>query len=135
MPQDELAMLTAQAQIGRVLARYCQALDDGDLDALGECFTEGAVLEAFGRTRTGRQEATALLAKAMPPERRGTHLTVNTVIGNLRTAPDGSGRATALSDFAFVAPDGTVTTGRYADEFVAVAGTWQISSRQVTLRG
>jgi len=134
-PQDALASLVAEAGIKRTLARYCHAIDDGDFDALGECFALDAELNAFGRTRNGREAVTALLAKAMPAENRGKHLIANTSIGDLRAGAGGAARASVLSDFAFVGKDGSVTTGRYTDEFVCPDGAWLIASRDISFAG
>jgi len=155
--------LAAEAGIRRTLARYCHTIDDGDFAALAECFAPDAELLAFGRTRSGREAVTALLAKAMPPENRGKHLTCNTHIGEVmageqtageQTAGEQTGAATAaqasqqasagdsggarvsvLSDFAFVGRDGSITTGRYRDEFIAAQGGWMIARREIAIGG
>jgi 3-phenylpropionate/cinnamic acid dioxygenase small subunit len=129
--QDAVARFIAEAGIGRTLARYCHTIDDGDFDALGECFTEDSELEAFGRTRNGREAVVGLLAKAMPPESRGKHLTVNTVV----TTGEDAGRASVLSDFAFVGKDSSIMTGRYVDEFVSTDAGWRIAKRTIALNG
>lgn len=132
---NTLRQLAAENGIRRTLARYCHTIDDGDFAALAECFAPEAELEAFGRTRSGRDALTSLLAKAMPPENRGKHLTGNTVIGELIAGDDGDVTADVVSDFAFVGPDGSITTGRYADEFVSIDGRWLIARREIVLRG
>lgn len=140
-PANSDHQLAAEAGIRRTLARYCHTIDDGDFAALAECFAPDAELAAFGRTRSGREAVAALLAKAMPPENRGTHLTCNTVISEVAGAGEagGAGEATvtasALSDFAFIGRDGSITTGRYTDEFVAIDGRWLIASRKIALGG
>src|SRR6185437_5371042 len=126
--QDAIARLIVEAGIGRTLARYCHNIDDGEFEALGACFTEDTELEAFGRTRNGREAAVGLLAKAMPPEARGKHLITNTLVSE-----DGEGKANAVSDFAFVGKDSSVMTGRYIDTFVAAGGGWQIAKRTISL--
>lgn len=135
LPSGDLAELIAEVKIRQTLARYCHTIDDGDFAALGECFAPDAELDAFGRIRNGREAATSLLAKAMPPEARGKHMTVNTVITHLPASEDGAARASVLSDFAFVAKDGSILTGRYADEFVTVGGQWLIARRTIALGG
>jgi 3-phenylpropionate/cinnamic acid dioxygenase small subunit len=124
--QDAIAKLLIEAGIARTLARYCHTIDDGEFEALGECFTDDAELEAFGRTRNGRQAAVGLLAKAMPPESRGKHLITNTLVSE--TA---EGKASVVSDFAFVGKDSSIMTGRYVDEFVATDGAWRIAKRTI----
>ena len=128
--QDAIATLLIEAGIARTLARYCHTIDDGEFEALGECFTDDAELEAFGRTRNGREAAVGLLAKAMPPENRGKHLITNTLVEET-----GEGKASVVSDFAFVGKDSSVMTGRYIDEFVATDGDWRIAKRTITLNG
>lgn len=128
--QDATARLIVEAGIGRTLARYCHTVDDRDFDGLGECFTEDAELEAFGRTRNGREAVVGLLSKAIPPENRGKHLTCNTLV-----SPDGDGKAGVVSDFAFVGKDSSIMTGRYVDEFIATDGGWRIAKRTILLNG
>lgn len=130
-----LERLHAEYGIRRTLATYCHAIDDGDFDVLAGCFTADAELDAFGRTRNGRDAVTALLAKAMPPESRGKHLTANTVMADPAAGDDGALRASVLSDFAFIGPDGSMITGRYADEFVNADGGWLIAKRTIAIRG
>jgi uncharacterized protein (TIGR02246 family) len=134
-PANSDHQLAAEAGIRRTLARYCHTIDDGDFAALAECFAPDAELAAFGRTRSGREAVAALLAKAMPPENRGTHLTCNTVISEVAGAGEATVTASALSDFAFIGRDGSITTGRYTDEFVAIDGRWLIASRKIALGG
>jgi 3-phenylpropionate/cinnamic acid dioxygenase small subunit len=135
LPAHALVRLYAEAEIRRTLARYCHTIDDGDFDALAGCFAAEAELDAFGRTRNGREAITALLAKAMPPESRGKHLTCNTVVADPSEGDDGELRASVLSDFAFIGPDGSMITGRYADEFVRTDGTWLIAKRTIAIKG
>jgi 3-phenylpropionate/cinnamic acid dioxygenase small subunit len=127
---DAIARLIAEAAIGRTLARYCHTIDDRDFEALGECFTEDAELEAFGRTRNGREAVVGLLSKAIPPENRGKHLTCNTFVSE-----EGEGKASAVSDFAFFGKDSSIMTGRYIDQFVAADDGWRIAKRTITLNG
>lgn len=128
MTDQTLARLAADAEIRRTLAEYCHHIDDGDFAAFGECFTEQAEIIAFGRTRNGRQVVSAFMAKAMPAEARGKHLTTNTVITH-----SGDGRASSVSDFAFVGPDGSLATGRYLDELAEEDGRWRIARREIAL--
>ncbi len=128
--QDAIAKLIVEAEIRAALARYCHNIDDGEFEALGDCFTEDTELEAFGRTRNGREAAVGLLAKAMPPENRGKHLITNTLVSEA-----GEGKASVVSDFAFVGKDSSVMTGRYIDEFAATDSGWQIAKRQISLNG
>jgi hypothetical protein len=135
LSEPALARLTAESEIGRTLARYCHTIDDGDLEGLGACFAPDAELNAFGRTRNGRDAITALLAKAVPPENRRKHLSSNVVIAIAAPDADGEPRASVLSDFLFIAKDGSMITGRYVDEFVRLADGWVIAKRAIEING
>jgi len=118
---DELA-------IRRTVAAYCQHLDDGDFAAVAHQFTpDGSITFGDRGGASGRAEIEAWYAERNPPERRGRHLTVNTVVDL-----DGD-RATAWSDFAFLGfVDGELRllfAGRYHDEFVRAGGRWLIATR------
>jgi 3-phenylpropionate/cinnamic acid dioxygenase small subunit len=76
---------------------------------------------------TGRAEIEAWFAESYTPERRGRHMTVNTIIDL-----DGD-RATVRSDFAFLGfHKGDLRplyAGRYHDDFVRDEGRWLIRQR------
>jgi 3-phenylpropionate/cinnamic acid dioxygenase small subunit len=118
---DELA-------IRRTLAAYCQHLDDGDFSAVAHQFTpDGSITFGDRGGATGRAEIEAWYAERNPPERRGRHLTLNTIV-------DLEGdHATAWSDFAFlgfvVGELRPLFAGRYHDEFVRAEGGWLIARR------
>jgi 3-phenylpropionate/cinnamic acid dioxygenase small subunit len=122
----------AEAAIRRTLALYCHSVDDGRFDDLALCFAPDAVVEVGGERVRGLEAIKAWLAKAQPPERRGRHVTTNSVID-----VDGEERARATSDFLFVSvgPSGPVVTasGRYRDTFRVVDGAWLLASRAIVL--
>src|SRR6516225_8373351 len=97
--------------IRRTLAAYCQHLDDGDFGALAHQFTADGTIQFEDRNgATGRAEIEAWFAESSTPERRGRHLTVNTIIvldGELRP----------------------LFAGRYHDDFVRDEGRWLIRQR------
>lgn len=123
--------VAAELAIRRTLAAYCQSCDDGRFDDLGACFTTDARVLVLGREVAGRDAISTWMSAAMPPEKRGRHLTVNSLI----TVADE--RAAAVSDFVFLAltPDGPriSTAGRYHDEFRLADGEWLIASREIQL--
>jgi 3-phenylpropionate/cinnamic acid dioxygenase small subunit len=126
MTDETLARLATEAEIRRTFAEYCHKIDDGDFDALGECFTEQAELVAFGRTKTGRPDVTAFLAKVMRPEARGKHLMANVIVTHA-----GDGRASSVSDFLFIGPDRSLVPGRYLDELAHENGRWRLARREI----
>jgi 3-phenylpropionate/cinnamic acid dioxygenase small subunit len=123
----DLDALIDDLMIRRVLARYCHLVDDNRLDQLLELFTPDATFSWGELSATGHVDLRAWLQRNHPPDRRGKHLTTNTVVD-----VDGD-RAEAVSDFAFlgfrdqrVIP---VYTGRYHDRFVRVGESWLIRGR------
>jgi 3-phenylpropionate/cinnamic acid dioxygenase small subunit len=121
---DELA-------IRRTLVTYCHRCDDGDFDGLVDQFTPDGSFSYRDEVVPGHERLRAWFEGKQPPERRGKHLTTNTVIDI-----DGD-RAHALSDFVFLrVPEGAtdpviVVAGRYRDEFHRVGDRWLIDRREV----
>ena len=121
---DELA-------IGRTLAIYCHHVDDGEFTELVNLFTPDGTFSYQGEGVTGHEDLRAWFESRHPPERRGKHLTTNTVIdiaGN---------HAHALSDFAFLRPlessgaPAIAIAGRYRDELHRHGDRWLIHRREV----
>ena len=121
--------LADELGIRRTLAAYCQHLDDGEFAALAHQFTTDGTItfEDRGAGASGRAEIETWFSESYTPERRGKHLTVNTIVDL-----DGD-RATARSDFAFLGfVDGELRPlyiGRYHDDFVRAEGRWLIQRR------
>ncbi|MFC5754464.1 nuclear transport factor 2 family protein [Actinomadura rugatobispora] len=123
--EDELAVRTT-------LARYCRTCDDGDIAGVSALFAPDGVFAVPARNLEARGTAaiTACFEESQgPPERRGKHLTLNTVLET------GNGRVTAVSDFLFLRPVGAqpvlAMAGRYDDEFVKIDGRWVFARREV----
>ena len=115
--------------VRRTLAAYCQHLDDGDFPGVAQQFApEGTINFGDHGEANGRAEIEAWFTEGYTPERRGKHLTVNTII-----ELDGD-RATARSDFAFLGfVDGDLRplfAGRYHDDLVRGDGRWLIQRRE-----
>lgn len=122
-----------EEDIRRTLARYCMLCDDGRFAELAALFTEGGRLHALGETRRGHEEICAFMEHIHPPELRGKHLGVNSVIES-----DGwAGTAAAWTDFVFVGQDrGVVVMGRYHDHLVREGDkVWRFDLREIVLRG
>ena len=116
-----------------LLARYCDLMDAGDWDGVGELFRNGVLRSPEGIElargslsvadfyRTGTQ-----LHGGSP---RTKHLVLNTVIESA-----GESAATARSSYVVLqALDGfplqPIITGRYVDRFVERDGLWTIAER------
>jgi hypothetical protein len=120
--EDELA-------VRRILAIYCHRCDDGEFAKLVDLFTPEGSFAYQGEAVTGHEQLRDWFEDRQPPERRGKHLTTNTVIDI-----DGD-RAHGESDFVFLRlVDGSpspAVTGRYRDELHRVNGRWLIHRREV----
>ncbi len=117
--------------IARVLAEYCHLVDDANIEALLDRFTDDAVFVFSGQETVGRSALTDYFAATVLPQHRGKHLTSNIVID-----VDGD-CAMAASDFLFLkkTSDGLSPrlTGRYNDDLRRTNDRWQICRRTVTL--
>jgi hypothetical protein len=118
--------------IRRVLASYCQLLDDGKFDALSELFTPDGSFSYAGAAVSGRAAIEEWFTSSQPPERRGKHLTLNVLID-----VDGDhdhDHATVTSDYLWVRSVGGDISlglaGRYQDTLVRTdEGCWLIARR------
>jgi uncharacterized protein (TIGR02246 family) len=137
MGDQTLTAASTTDQIREVLARYCQFCDDGRFDEFAQLFTESAQFAVMGTVHEGRDAIVAFMSAAQPPERRGKHMTSNTVI-----ELDVSGAAaTVFTDYVFVGrrKDGSfalTSVGRYHDRMRRDAdGRWRISRREIVFLG
>jgi uncharacterized protein (TIGR02246 family) len=128
---------TTHDQIRGTIAAYCQTCDDGRFDEFAELFTLDAEFAVMGQVHRGRDAITAFMSASQPPERRGKHMTSNTLI-----ELDASGDAAAVfTDYVFVGrtKDGrfaVTSVGRYHDRMVRDAGGhWRIARREIVFLG
>ena len=113
--------------IRAVIFRHAQCLDDGRFDDLPALYTEDAELATAAKSWTGARVIVKVLTKAQPPERRGKHCCVNTVID-----VHDDGTTVAATDYVFIGPDKTVSAfGRYVDTMLEVDGAWLIRQRRI----
>ncbi|MGA7419498.1 MAG: nuclear transport factor 2 family protein [Acidimicrobiales bacterium] len=126
MPTDEEA-------IRNLIGLHSQLTDDGDYERRVDLYTDDGVFTMGDATSTGRDELLATFAATSAPERRGKHITANTVM-----EIEGD-TASARTDFFFSlpSPDGLkpLAAGRYADVFVKRDGRWLYSRRLITFLG
>lgn len=116
--------------IQRLIARYCHTCDDGDFGAFGDLWADDAEFVLRGTVTTGRDAIRNAIVGMQPPERRGRHMTVNTVIDLEGDA------ASALSDFMFFGRDPELGAalrfvGRYLDAFVRTEAGWRFRRREI----
>jgi 3-phenylpropionate/cinnamic acid dioxygenase small subunit len=115
------------------IARYCQLCDDGRFEEWGELYTEDAAFHVMGNVYKGREEVKGFIRAGQPPELRGKHVAVNTVI-DLK-----GDEADSTTDFIFIARvgDGLGVTqaGRYHDRLVRAGQRWLFAERRIVFMG
>ena len=117
--------------IRRILASYCQLLDDGHFGALRLelVHTPDGSFSYAGTAVSGRAEIRDWFTSSQPPGRRGKHLTLNVLV-----VLDGD-HAAVTSDYLWLrSVDGVISpglAGRYRDTLVRARGSWLIARRRV----
>jgi uncharacterized protein (TIGR02246 family) len=130
MSASELGAETIVA-IEQLLARYGHVVDDGDLDALAEVFTEDGAFDigAFGQgVHRGLDAIRAIFALGSPPH-PPAHLTTNVYV--TRVADQVRVRSKWLT---ISRSTGTVRSGDYDDVVVLTPRGWRIQTRVVRIR-
>jgi uncharacterized protein (TIGR02246 family) len=124
---------TDEEAIRNLIGLHSQLTDDGDYERRVELYTEDGVFAMGDAISTGREEIVAAFAATSAPERRGKHITANTVMDI-----DGD-TASVQTDFFFSLPsaDGLkpLAAGRYFDTFVKADGRWLYRERRITFLG
>lgn len=124
----------AQEVIRNLLGRYCELIDAGDFDGLGDLFAAARLVEEHGHLVAEGRDGVADMYRSGTKLHDGTpgtrHVTANTII-----ELDYDGRsATARSSYVvFQAtrslPLQSIIAGRYRDRFVLDGGTWRFDER------
>lgn len=124
-------MLKVDAGVRRTIAAYARHVDGRDMDQCASLFAPEARIAVMGESHEGAVAIRAWLnqlARSAP----GIHLTTNTLVEMI-----GEGRASAVSDVAFIKRDDSgwriVVAGQYADELVESDGRWLFANRTITL--
>lgn len=125
-----------RAEVHELLARYAEAVDDGDFEEVGRLFARATVRDAQGAVVAEGAEATARLFAATTRRHadgtpRTAHLVTNVVVD--ATGPDEvrvRSRFCVLqaTDAVALAP---VVVGRYDDTMVRDRGRWRFAERRM----
>lgn len=123
-------------EVRNLLGRYCERIDVGDWDGLGDLFADGVLATEDGTVLAAGAEAVAAFYRSGTQLHDGSprtkHLVTNTVVEP--AAADGS--VTARSSYLVLqAVDGfalqPIITGRYVDRFAADPdGSWHFEERR-----
>lgn len=117
----------------RLIARYAQLVDDGDLDAATELFEPNGRLVVDGEEHRGRAAIGAWLAGATAGVSASQHQVTNVVV-SYGSQPD---TLHAVSDLALLVKGEhgwlTLVTGRYHDTFVGHGRNQRFRQRLIRL--
>ena len=119
-----------EAAIRRLLAEYCQYLDDGRFDDWIDLFATDAVFVVMGMRKRGRAEIRGFVEPSQQADARGTHSLSVPLI-----TVDGDTPA-ATVDFAWLSRAGQIgQIGRYHDTFVRDDDRWRFATREIVFAG
>jgi ketosteroid isomerase-like protein len=130
----EVEQLVDRQAIADLTARYCDALDAHDIDAVAKTFTDAARTD-YGPGRggdvVGREAIRERIARGQSAFRRTHHQ-----LGHQTIAIDGdtaSGVTAAITWHERLSCEQELLALRYVDEFSRVDGQWLISVRRVEI--
>ena len=125
--------LEDRAAIHDLFARYCCALDNGDVEAVVDCFTADAILKSPVIDISGHEEIRAFASRFAAQRAAGTQF--RHMVSNIAMTITGT-RATASAYLlVLISKDGnhrSLPPGRYACELIkGDSGQWRFSHRTV----
>ena len=126
----------AYEEIRNLLGTFCEVMDSGDWDALGELFAHGRITDDRGRVIAGGREDVVALWTAMVRRYDGSPCTRHMVTGPIISITDTT--ATCRSSFLIAQklPGSDlrlVAAGRYLDQLRVINGRWCFVERQFFL--
>jgi len=136
-PMGDLEYLVARQEVADVLARFCERIDEYDIDAVAELFTEDCVTD-YGPGRGGRVVGRQALAERL---RTGQEEFARThhQLGQMTVRFDGPDTCHAST---YVTAwherfDGStpVVRLRYLDRLVRSGNRWRIAERRALAQG
>ncbi len=133
----QITRLVARNEIAEVLAKFCERVDEYDIDAVAELFTEQCVVD-YGPGRggrvVGRDAVGARIANGQSEFRRTHHqLGEQTMEFSSDTACQVSTYVTAWHETWD--GDHPVVRLRYLDQLVRTDNGWQINERRAVAQG
>ncbi|GJM38313.1 MAG: hypothetical protein DHS20C19_16800 [Acidimicrobiales bacterium] len=128
MPGDGLQR---ESEIRRLLAMYCQLIDDGRFDEWTVLFTDDIEFVVMGMHKHGHAELRGFIEPSQQADARGKHM-----ISEPWVELTSDSTATATTDFAWISKSGEVgQTGRYHDDIVHTGERWQFRRREIVFTG
>lgn len=128
--------MSGYEEIRNLLGTYCEVMDAGDWEGLGQLFAHGRITDDRGREIAKGAAAITALWGAMVRRYDGSPHTRHLVTGPIIEVTGDT--ATCRSSFlvAQKPPGGKlrlVAGGRYRDQFAVVDGRWAFTERQFFL--
>lgn len=126
---------TEEADIRRLLAQYCQLLDDGRFDEWIDLFADDIEFVVMGMHKRGRDEVRGFVEPSQQADARGRHMLSEPWI-ELDDGPGDPATATVTIDFAWISKTGEVgQSGRYHDRLVRHPDRWRFQRREIVFTG
>ena len=123
-------MADDEAEIRRLLAQYCQLLDDGSFDEWIELFSDDIEFAVMGMHKHGRDALRNFVEPNQQAEARGKHM-----LSEPQIVIDGDS-ASASTDFVWVSKQGIIgQSGRYHDVIVRQNKGWRFQRREIVFTG
>jgi hypothetical protein len=128
---DKTEGFSRSEQVRQTLAEFCHRTDSGDYDGWVALFTDDGSFHLMGRTYSGHEELRKFIELDQPPNRRGLHLTTDSVIQLNEDV------ALVTSNFVFIGAGAgagvLVAGGRYQDVLSPSGERWLFREREVEL--
>jgi hypothetical protein len=130
--------MSPEDAIRNLMCRYCELIDAGDVDGLGEIFATATIVGQDGATlASGRDEVRAMYLGGNRAERtRGTRASKHVNTNVLVEVDEAAGTAIARSYWVLMVstspeePVRPIMAGRYHDRFALVDGEWRFAERR-----
>jgi uncharacterized protein (TIGR02246 family) len=125
--------LEDRAAIHDLFTRYCCALDNGEIEAVVDCFTTDAILKSPVIDISGRDEIRAFAARFAAQLAAGTQF--RHMVSNIGVTITGNRAAASAYLLVLISKDGnhrSLPPGRYTCELIKEeGGQWRFSRRTV----
>jgi len=129
--EQRIARLEARVQIRELVARYCFAIDERDIDGIGQCFTRGGSFRSLDgvMNAAGREAVIAQFHGRFAVLGPSNHFTHDHLIEF--DAADPSRATGTVNSHAEVVRNGEalVASLRYHDEYRVEEGRWRFHAR------
>jgi uncharacterized protein (TIGR02246 family) len=125
--------LEDRAAIHDLFTRYCGALDNGEVEAVVDCFTADAILKSPVIDVSGHDEIRAFAGRFAAQRAAGTQF--RHMVSNIAVTIIGNRAAASAYLLVLISKDGnhrSLPPGRYACELIKEgSGRWRFSRRTV----